>query len=74
MEEVRKMTVHSKLNETLCTLQGIVGTLKIYAVQSNHQEAKNAFNDAALFINQVVGDLDKRIKALESEEPQYRGL
>ncbi|MGI6686637.1 MAG: DUF1657 domain-containing protein [Bacillota bacterium] len=68
------MTVYSKLNETLCTLQGITGTLKIYAAQSDHQDIKNAFTDAALFVNQVVADLEDRIKTLEFEEPQYKGL
>ena len=68
------MTVHSKLNETLCTLQGITSTLKIYAMQTDQQEIKNVFNDAALFINQVAGDLEARMKTLEYEEPQYKGL
>lgn len=68
------MTVYSKLKETLCTLQGINGTLKIYALQSNQQEVKNTFNDAALFINQIAGDLEKRVKELEFEEPQYKGI
>jgi len=68
------MTVYSKLNETLCTLQGITSTLKIYAMQTDQQEIKNVFNDAALFISQVTGDLEARMKTLEYEEPQYKGL
>jgi len=68
------MTVYSKLNETLCTLQGITGTLKIYAAQAAHQEIKNQFNDAVLFINQITSDLEQQIKTLEYEEPQYKGL
>ncbi|MEL7565616.1 MAG: DUF1657 domain-containing protein [Dehalobacterium sp.] len=68
------MTIYSKLKETLCTLQGITGTLKIYAVQSNHQEIKNEFNDAVLAIKQIVTDLEQQIKTLEYEEPQYKGL
>lgn len=74
LQEVRKMTVSSKLNETLCTLQGITSTLKIFAMQSDHQEIKNEFNDAVLLINQVTADLEQRIKTLEYEEPQYKGL
>jgi hypothetical protein len=74
MEEAITMTVYSKLNETLCTLQGITSTLKIYAMQTDQQEIKNVFNDAALFISQVAGDLKARMKTLEYEEPQYKGF
>ena len=67
------MTVYSKINETLCTLQGITSTLKIYSAQAEHQEIKNVFTDAVLFTNQVVADLEQRVKTLEFEEPQYKG-
>lgn len=68
------MTVYSKVNETLCSLRGITGTLKIYAAQTDQQEIKNVFNDAILSINEVVSDLEERIEKLEYEEPQYKGL
>lgn len=68
------MTVYSKVNETLCTLRGINGTLKIYSAQSNHQEIKNEFDAAILSINDVISDLEQRIEKLEYEEPQYKGL
>lgn len=68
------MTVYAKLNETRSALRGISSTLKIYSAQTNRDDIQKSFSEAAETIDRIGMDLDKRIKNLELEEPQYRGL
>lgn len=68
------MTVGSKAKQTLANLKGIESTLRIYSVQGRNKEEKKAFEEALGITGKVVNDLEARIKALEYEEPQYKGF
>jgi len=68
------MTVGSKVKQTLATLNWIQGTLRIYADTSENVEEKNTFERSLKVTQQVIADLQFRVKALEFEEPQYKGL
>ncbi|TCO72307.1 DUF1657 domain-containing protein [Marinisporobacter balticus] len=67
------MTVGAKVKQTLANLEGIQSTLKLYAIQTQHENAKATFEEAAKTTSEVIKDLEERIKTLEFEEPQYKG-
>ncbi|SUY45457.1 Protein of uncharacterised function (DUF1657) [Clostridium putrefaciens] len=66
------MTVASKLNQTLASLKGIKSTLKIYSIQEQKKESKDTYEKSLLETNDIIEDLENRIKVLELEEPQYK--
>ena len=66
------MTVGSKVKQTLANLKGIQGTLRIYSVQSQKEEAKAEYKEALATIEPVIKDLEGRLKTLEFEELQYK--
>jgi len=68
------MTVGSRVKQTLSGLRGAESTLEIYAAQTRDRESKRVFEEAVKTINEISGDLEKRIGVLELEEPQYKGL
>lgn len=68
------MTVGSKVKQTLATLNWIEGTLRIYADTSDNVEEKNTFEKSLKVTQEVIADLQFRVKAIEFEEPQYKGL
>ncbi|MCL6589826.1 MAG: DUF1657 domain-containing protein [Firmicutes bacterium] len=68
------MTVASQVKQTLTSLQNAQATLGIYAIQSAPQEAKRVFEEARRIVGEITSDIEKRIKNLEFEEPQYKGL
>lgn len=68
------MTVGSQLKQTLAFLRGARGTLRAYANQTRDEEARNAYGEGVEELNAVIGDLEEHLKALETAEPQYRGL
>ncbi len=68
------MTVASQVNQTLASLKGIRGTLRTYARQSQVQEERRAYEEALKTTSAIIKDLQKRIKFLEYEEPQFKGF
>lgn len=68
------MTVGARVKQTLSGLKGIKGTLETYALQTQDEKTGSAYKEALQVIDEVVGDLEKRVQTLEFEEPQYKGL
>lgn len=68
------MTVATKVKKTIADLQGTKATLQIYSMQSQPEEAKNTYKEASEIMEEIILDLEKRVKSLELEEPQYKGL
>jgi hypothetical protein len=68
------MTVISKVKQTLAGLQSAQATLKLYKAQSQNEETKKAYQEILYTTDGIVKDLEGRIKTLEYEEPQYKGL
>ena len=66
------MTVISKVRQTLATLKGSQGTLTIYSIQEQDEEAKAAYNKALKVTREIIGDIEIQVKSLELEEPQYK--
>ncbi len=68
------MTVASQVKGTLATLKSVHATLRVYAEQGRNPEAKVIFEEANRTTGEIINDLEDRLKILEYEEPQYRGL
>lgn len=68
------MTVASQVKQSLATLKSVHASLRIYAEQSQNQEAKSVFDEAGRTTGKIINDLEDRLKVLEFEEPQYKGL
>ncbi|WP_432662940.1 DUF1657 domain-containing protein [Wukongibacter baidiensis] len=67
------MTVGSQVKQTLASLKGTQGTLRIYSLQTQDKSAKAAYKEALEITNTIINDLEERLKHLEYEEPQYKG-
>ena len=59
------MTVASQVKQTLATLKGNQGTLRLYALQTRDEETKLVFNEALETIGIIVNDLERRMQTLE---------
>ena len=68
------MTVASQVKQTLAGLKSAQSSLEGYALQTQNQQAKDLFTQAAQQTQSVIDSLEPRIQQLESEEPQYKGF
>lgn len=71
--EVDHMTVASQVKQTLASLKGARGTLRMYSTQTRDQAARSMYSEAIEVTNTIIDDLQRRIQTLEFEEPQYKG-
>lgn len=67
------MTVASQLKQTLASLKGARGTLNMYTVQTGDVETQSIYTNSLEIADTIINDLEDRLKALEFEEPQYKG-
>ncbi|SHJ80989.1 DUF1657 domain-containing protein [Tepidibacter formicigenes] len=67
------MTVGAKVKQTLANLKGTQSTLRLYSIQTQDKNIKDAYKEALKITDKVIHDLEERIKVLEFEEPQYKG-
>ncbi|MFZ5986051.1 MAG: DUF1657 domain-containing protein [Bacillota bacterium] len=67
------MTVASKVKQTLATLKGSQGTLRLYMAQTMDEETRTVYNEALETTEGIINDLEKRLQTLELQEPQFKG-
>ncbi|GAB6156578.1 DUF1657 domain-containing protein [Desulfosporosinus burensis] len=67
------MTVASQVKQTLATLKGARGTLNMYTAQTRDDETRSVYTNSLEITDNVIHDLEDRLKTLEFEEPQYKG-
>lgn len=68
------MTISGQVKQTAASLKGIEATLDaIIAIEHNKKE-RQLLKQNKVKIQSVVKKLEKRISALEFEEPQYKGF
>jgi hypothetical protein len=67
------MTVASQVKQTLATLKGNQGTLRLYAIQTRDEQTKLVYNEALEATGIIINDLERRMQTLEYQEPQYKG-
>jgi hypothetical protein len=68
------MTVASQLKQTIFSLKGAQATMRLYAEQSGHDEARNAFRGAIITLDEILDGLEGRLRQVEYMEPQYKAL
>ncbi len=68
------MTVSSQIKQTLSSLKSAQASLESFALQTQSQQAKQLFSNAAEQTKTIISSLESRIQVLESEEPQYQGF
>ncbi|KZL91160.1 DUF1657 domain-containing protein [Clostridium magnum] len=67
------MTVGSKVKQTLVSLKSTQSTLRMYSIQTQDRKAKLAYKEALKATDEVVQDLERRLRVVEFQEPQYKG-
>lgn len=67
------MTVGSQVKQTLASLKGSRGTLRVYSTQTRDEETRLIYEDALGITDSIITDLENRVQHLEAEEPQYKG-
>lgn len=67
------MTVSSKVQQVIASLQSAAGSLQQFALDTNDQGAKRLYQDTARQCEQIVNALRGRLHYMQQEEPQYRG-
>ncbi|HOV79064.1 MAG TPA: DUF1657 domain-containing protein [Bacillota bacterium] len=68
------MTVASQVKQTLASLKSAQANLESFALQTQNQQAKQLFTNAAMQAKAIVDSLEPRVSQLENEEPQYKGF
>ncbi len=67
------MTVASQVKQTLATLKGNQGTLRLYMLQTRDEETRLAYRETLAATGRIINDLEERLQTLEYQEPQYKG-
>ncbi|MHA0857513.1 DUF1657 domain-containing protein [Paenibacillus sp. CMAA1364] len=68
------MTVASQVKTCLASLKGAQASLEQFAIETQNEEAKTTFTNAAEQTQQIVNQVATRVQQLENEEPQYKGF
>lgn len=68
------MTVASQVKTCLASLKSAQASLETFALNTQNQEAKMMFTNAATSTQQIVDQISSRVQQLEMEEPQYKGF
>ncbi|PWA13259.1 DUF1657 domain-containing protein [Pueribacillus theae] len=66
------MTVATQVQQTVASLKGAQASLESFALQTENQQAKQLFQNAAKQTQMIVDTVDARLKEIEAEEPQYK--
>ncbi|MBU8909385.1 MULTISPECIES: DUF1657 domain-containing protein [Bacillaceae] len=66
------MTVAAKFKQTIAGLKSAQASLETFALDTENEQAKQLFQQAAQQTQQVVDGLEPRLQQIEQEEPQYK--
>ena len=68
------MTVSSQVKQTIAGLKGAQANFETFALETENQQAKQLYTQAAQQTEQILNLIEPRVDQLESEEPQYKGF
>jgi len=68
------MTVGSQVKQTLASLKSAQANLESFALQTQNQQAKQLYTNAAQQTKSIIDTLEPRVYEIESQEPQYKGF
>ncbi|NOU81992.1 DUF1657 domain-containing protein [Paenibacillus sp. LMG 31459] len=68
------MTVASQVKTCVASLKSAQASLEQFAMETQNEEAKTLFTNAAEQTQQIVQQVEGRVAEIEKEEPQYKGF
>jgi hypothetical protein len=68
------MTVGAQVKQTIASLKGAQATLEAFSSIEQNDVAKAVYSSSAKRIGDIKNSLESRVRELEFEEPQYKGL
>lgn len=68
------MTVATQVKTSLASLKSAQASFEQFAIETQNQEAKALFTNAAQQTQQIIQDVESRVQQIENEEPQYKGF
>lgn len=68
------MTVGSQVKQTIAGLKSAQASFEQFALQTENQQAKQLYSNAASQAQQIVDSIEPRLQEIEQEEPQYKNL
>ncbi len=68
------MTVASQVKTALASLKSAQASFEQFALNTQNQEAKTMFTNAAQTTQAVIQQVEGRVQQMENEEPQYKGF
>lgn len=68
------MTISTDVKTCLASLKSAQANLEQFALGTQNQEAKTLFETSARTTQQIVQQVESRVKQIESQEPQYKGF
>jgi len=68
------MTVGAQVKQTIASLKGARATLETMASIEENRDARAVLAGSVRRIDQIIKDMEKRVGAIEFEEPQYKGF
>ena len=66
------MTVINQVQQTLSGLKGIQASFETFALQTDNQQAKQLYQQAAQQTQAIVDSISPRVQQIQQEEPQYK--
>lgn len=66
------LTVATQMKQTVSGLKSAQASLESFALQTDDQQAKQLFQQAAQDAQAIVDNLNPRLQYIEQEEPQYK--
>jgi hypothetical protein len=68
------LTVASQVKTCVASLKSAQASLEQFALETQNQEAKTLYTNAAGQAGQICQQIEGRVQQLENEEPQYKGF
>ncbi|MDM5189064.1 DUF1657 domain-containing protein [Bacillus sp. DX4.1] len=65
------MTVITKLKQTISGLKSAQACLEGFVLDTDNQQAKELYQNAAQQTQTIIDSLDPRIQEIQQDEPQY---
>jgi hypothetical protein len=67
-----KMTVGTKMQQTIASAQGVLSNLNTFSLETQDQTAKTMFQNMATQQQTILDNLNARLKYIQEQEPQYK--
>jgi broad specificity polyphosphatase/5'/3'-nucleotidase SurE len=69
---VKTVTVGSKLDQAIAGVQSAAASMKMFALDTQDQQASQTFQQLAQTLDAAVQTLQQRKQYIEQQEPQFR--